>query len=306
MCPRSPLTTAMQRQLVVANNERPQLQHRRRRREKSTHRIDQQQQLLSSSTTSTQLLAEPKQTLQSHEHQKPLEKYNAPPIEELNFIVNHIKNHYSLPEEPLATSTAKTPTTTNQKKKKPYATTVEFDSLPLTSSDEHLLPTPPPPQPQLRRRLKMRNGNIRDTYKVSHNIIGTGAFGTVRSCHDRSTLQKYAVKSILKTQDVKNAQLLKNEIALVQRVHHTNVVGIIDVVQDLEYIHIVMEECKGGGKYDAGGALFYSLFFLFNIDDVLHKTCTHLSSPLQIYFIGLWILVWNWVKLGQVRYLVVC
>ena len=181
----------MQRQLVVATNQRPQLQHRRRR-EKSTHRIDQQQQLLSSSITSTQLLAEPKQTHQSHQHQKPLQKYSAPPIEEeLNFIVNHIKNHYSLPEEPLATSTAKTPITTNRNKKKnPYAAaTAEFDSLPLTSSDEHLLPTPPPPQPQLRRRLKMRNGNIHDTYKVSHNIIGTGAFGTVRSCHDRHSVQ---------------------------------------------------------------------------------------------------------------------
>ena len=264
MCPRSPLTIAMQRQLVVANNQRPQLQHRCRR-EKSTHRINN-----NNSITSTQVV-EPKQ---SHQHQKPLQKYNAPPIEELNFIVNHIKNHYSLPEEPLATSTAKTPTTTNRnkKKKKPYSTTAEFDSLPLTSSDKHRLPTPPPPQPQLRRRLKMRNGDIRDTYKVSHNIIGTGAFGTVRSCHDRSTLQKYAVKSISKTQDVKNAQLLKNEIALVQRVHHTNVVGIIDLVQDLECIHIVMEECKGGGKYGVGrGALFYSLFFLFNIDDVYLK-----------------------------------
>ena len=145
--------------------------------------------------------------------------------------------------EPLSTSTqlvlyspevAAKATTTNRKKNKPHdATTTEFDS-----------PTPY----QLKRRLKMRNGKIRDTYKVSHHIIGTGAFGTVRSCHDRSTHQKYAVKSILKKGNVKNAQLLKNEIALVQRVHHKNVVRIVDVIQDLEYIHIVMEECKGGGE----------------------------------------------------------
>ena len=70
------------------------------------------------------------------------------------------------------------------------------------------------------------------------------------------------MKSILKTGNVKNAQLLKNEIALVQRVHHTNVVHIIDVIQDLKYIHIVMEECKGGGKY-VGEELFYSLFYQY-------------------------------------------
>jgi len=106
------------------------------------------------------------------------------------------------------------------------------------------------PKPQLKRRLKMRNGDIRNNYKVSHRIIGTGAFGVVRSCMERSTREKYAVKSILKKGNVKNATLLKNEIALVQCVHHKNVVRVIDVIQDQEYIHIIMEELKGGDLFD--------------------------------------------------------
>jgi len=106
------------------------------------------------------------------------------------------------------------------------------------------------PKPQLKRRLKMRNGDIRKNYKVSHRIIGTGAFGVVRSCMERSTREKYAVKSILKKGNVKNATLLKNEIALVQCVHHRNVVRVIDVIQDQEYIHIIMEELKGGDLFD--------------------------------------------------------
>jgi len=106
------------------------------------------------------------------------------------------------------------------------------------------------PKPQLKRRLKMRNGDIRKNYKVSHRVIGTGAFGVVRSCMERSTREKYAVKSILKKGNVKNATLLKNEIALVQCVHHKNVVRVIDVIQDQEYIHIIMEELKGGDLFD--------------------------------------------------------
>jgi len=105
-------------------------------------------------------------------------------------------------------------------------------------------------QQPLTRRLKMRIGDIRKTYKVSHHIIGSGAFGTVRSCVHRSTREKYAVKSISKKGNMKNAILLKNEIALVQRVNHRHVVKVVDVIQDLEYIHIVMEECMGGDLFD--------------------------------------------------------
>ncbi|KAL7526983.1 hypothetical protein ACHAXR_001744 [Thalassiosira sp. AJA248-18] len=96
----------------------------------------------------------------------------------------------------------------------------------------------------------MRNGDIRTKYKVLPHIIGTGAFGTVRPCLHRTSHEKLAVKSILKKGNVKNATLLKNEIALVQRIKHHNVVMVVDVIQDLEYIHIVMEECRGGDLFD--------------------------------------------------------
>ena len=107
------------------------------------------------------------------------------------------------------------------------------------------------PKP-LVRRLKMRNGDIRHRYKVFPHIIGQGAFGTVRSCLSRKskTKEKLAVKSILKRGNVKNAKLLKNEIALVQHINHRNIVRVVDVIQDKEYIHIVMEECKGGDLFD--------------------------------------------------------
>jgi hypothetical protein len=106
------------------------------------------------------------------------------------------------------------------------------------------------PAKPLTKRLKMRIGDVSKTYKVLHHVIGTGAFGTVRSCIHRSTREKYAVKSITKKGNIKNAILLKNEIAIVQRVNHRHVVKILDVIQDVQYIHIVMEECLGGDLFD--------------------------------------------------------
>ena len=102
----------------------------------------------------------------------------------------------------------------------------------------------------LKCRLKMRNGDISTKYKVLANTLGAGAFGTVRPCLHRKTHEKLAVKSILKKGNAKNAKLLKNEIGILQRVKHENVVRVVDVIQDKEYIHIVMEECRGGDLFD--------------------------------------------------------
>jgi hypothetical protein len=105
--------------------------------------------------------------------------------------------------------------------------------------------------PQLKRRLKMRNGEIRKYYKVLHHVVGTGSFGTVRTCVHRSTRQRYVVKSIsVNGNNMKNATLLQDEIALVQRVHHKNVVSVRDVIQDRQFIHIVMDKCHGGDLFD--------------------------------------------------------
>jgi hypothetical protein len=104
--------------------------------------------------------------------------------------------------------------------------------------------------PPLKRHLKMRNGDIRKIYKVLHQVVGTGSFGTVRTCVHRSTRQRYVVKSIMINGNMKNATLLKDEIALVQRVHHRNVVSVRDVIQDRRFIHIVMEKCHGGDLFD--------------------------------------------------------
>lgn len=98
--------------------------------------------------------------------------------------------------------------------------------------------------------LKIRTGDVRKTYKVLPIVIGTGSFGTVRSCIDRESRTKLAIKTIAIKGKTTNPTLLKNEIALLQQIHHKNVVGVVDVIQDRYYIHIIMEQCRGGDLFD--------------------------------------------------------
>ena len=100
----------------------------------------------------------------------------------------------------------------------------------------------------------IRQGSIRQPYKVLPVIIGKGSFGTVRSCIHRESRTKLAIKSIKITgsniSGRNNPQLLKNEINLLQSIRHKNIIRVTDVIQDGEYIHIIMEQCKGGDLFD--------------------------------------------------------
>ena len=177
MCPRSPPTTAMQRQLVVANQRPQQQQQHYGRREN----------LSQNSISSTQLV-----------------------------VFNHEKHASSKPKQ---------------------------------TPSQHLL-----------KGLNIRTEDIRQNYKVLPIIIGTGSFGTVRSCIHRATRTKLAIKSISTTSSSNRNQknnnavmkLLHNEISILQTTSHPNIIKLLDVVKDNkgEYIHLIMEQCRGGDLFD--------------------------------------------------------
>jgi len=97
----------------------------------------------------------------------------------------------------------------------------------------------------------IRRANVRDTYKVLPIIIGTGSFGTVRSCIHRATRTKLAIKSLnVRTGHSGNAGLLKNEISLLQKLHHVHIVEVLDVLLDGGYVHIIMDHYTGKDLFD--------------------------------------------------------
>ena len=97
----------------------------------------------------------------------------------------------------------------------------------------------------------IRHANVRDTYKVLPIIIGAGSFGTVRSCIHRATRTKLAIKSLnIRTGHSGNAELLKNEISLLQKLHHEHIVEVLDVLLDKGYVHIIMDHYTGKDLFD--------------------------------------------------------
>ena len=63
-------------------------------------------------------------------------------------------------------------------------------------------------------------------------------------------LTRLAIKSMNTKANNTNTALLKSEITLLQRIDHRNVVKVVDVIQDKEVIHIIMEQCRGGDLFD--------------------------------------------------------
>ena len=144
----------------------------------------------------------------------------------------------------------------------PLSNSITSTQLVVFNHEKHLSSSskpkqPPPrqsqPQQQQLKGLNIRSEDIRQNYKVLPIIIGTGSFGTVRSCIHRSTRTKLAIKSISTTSSsFKNSigTLLQNEISILQQTSHPHIIKLIDVMKDGEYIHLIMDQCRGGDLFD--------------------------------------------------------
>ena len=79
--------------------------------------------------------------------------------------------------------------------------------------------------------------------------LGTGAFGSVRLAIHKATKQKRAVKVLKKTED--NKQFVLDEINILSKLVHPNIMQIYEVFEDKANYYIVSEHCKGGELFEA-------------------------------------------------------
>lgn len=86
-------------------------------------------------------------------------------------------------------------------------------------------------------------------YKISSVILGSGRYGTVREYTHRSSGQTFAVKSVEKAK-VGGLEYLQREVHMLSKVDHENVIKMVDCYEDLQYVHMVTENCTGGDLYD--------------------------------------------------------
>ena len=92
---------------------------------------------------------------------------------------------------------------------------------------------------------------IDDKYHVNAMVIGTGHNGSVRACFDRFTGRRCAVKSIRKRDPSVKIRALRREVEILHEMRsQENIIELIDIFEDLEYLHIVTELCYGGELFE--------------------------------------------------------
>lgn len=94
--------------------------------------------------------------------------------------------------------------------------------------------------------------DVASKYEISDTVLGSGGFGEVKDCYDKSTGKLYVVKTIFKPLpgDTIKINLIRNEILLLHEANHPNIVELKDLFEDDQYVHIVMERCAGGDLFD--------------------------------------------------------
>ncbi|KAJ0477306.1 putative protein kinase CAMK-CDPK family [Helianthus annuus] len=104
---------------------------------------------------------------------------------------------------------------------------------------------PPRPGSILGKEYK----DVKNEYKIGKQI-GSGTFGVIYICKEKSSGKKYACKQIAKRKLVTKSQKddLKREVKIMETLkeRQENWVQLKDTYEDDRYVHLVMEYCEGG------------------------------------------------------------
>ncbi|XP_035998917.1 serine/threonine-protein kinase DCLK1 isoform X4 [Fundulus heteroclitus] len=91
---------------------------------------------------------------------------------------------------------------------------------------------------------------LSERYRVGR-MLGDGNFAVVRECVELSTGREYALKIINKGKCRGKEHMIQNEVAILRRVKHPNIVLLIEEVDTYNELYLVMELVKGGDLFDA-------------------------------------------------------
>ena len=108
------------------------------------------------------------------------------------------------------------------------------------------------------QELKIQKGDFikesKESFRSSYAlgvVLGQGAFGEVRKCVHKITKTNRAVKLVKKdTLDGKYLQAFKDEIAILKKLDHPNILKLFEIYEDKQKFYVVTEECNGGELFD--------------------------------------------------------
>jgi len=124
----------------------------------------------------------------------------------------------------------------------------EIDDTPTTGSEAAGI------SQRLIREHTATSEKITDTYVLDNRedwILGSGATSTVRKIKNINTGEYYALKTlqINRMEKAKLKELLQ-EVTMMKKLDHPNIIRIIETYRTHDKLHIVMELCTGGELFD--------------------------------------------------------
>ena len=98
--------------------------------------------------------------------------------------------------------------------------------------------------------VKESSRRLLDVYKIGKSL-GSGTYGEVRLITSRQTSHERAVKIFRKAafQTKKQKFDLSNEIEILKKMDHPNIIRILEYFEDEKRLYIIMEKCEGGELY---------------------------------------------------------
>jgi len=99
-----------------------------------------------------------------------------------------------------------------------------------------------PDEPSQKKRVEGATSQIKKKYKIETKVLGAGAFGKVfmaTSVADSNF--KVAIKVISKKKLENDIDQLKDEIDILKRLDHPNIIKYYETYENAKYMYIVME-----------------------------------------------------------------
>ncbi|XP_050414132.1 calcium/calmodulin-dependent protein kinase type 1 isoform X1 [Patella vulgata] len=95
-----------------------------------------------------------------------------------------------------------------------------------------------------------KEGDIRRKYEFKETL-GTGAFSEVVLAEDKTNRGKYYAVKCIDRQGLRGKEeALDNEIQVLRRLSHPNIVKLLDVFDDKSHVYLIMELVTGGELFD--------------------------------------------------------
>ena len=92
--------------------------------------------------------------------------------------------------------------------------------------------------------IKKAGGKLLESYDVIRQL-GKGGFGKVYEVRHKKTGEIRACKHLSKL-NINNLEKFKNEIELLRKMDHPNIIKLYEIFESERSLYLIMEECKGG------------------------------------------------------------